>query len=563
MHRLALLIGALLTLSIASAQAETRLALVIGNAKYGAEMGKLPNPANDASLMADTLAGLGFKVTKLVDADQKTMKRAISDFGSALIAAGPDAAGLFFYAGHGVQIAGENYLIPLGAKIEKEADAELEAVPANWILKQMEFAGNRINIIILDACRNNPLARGMRSADRGLARMDAPKGSFIAYSTAPGETAADGDSKNSPYTKALAKAMLEPRVAIEETFRNARIDVLNETGERQVPWESSSLTGAFYFQTGAAKVATVQAAEPEAPAPAAIAPEAPTTAAKTLPDGVKAGQAIKDCPDCPELIAIPPGSFLMGAEKGEDDATDAEYPQAKIAVAPVAIGKFEVTRREFAAFIEATGYQANENCWSPTASGAFEVVKGRGWQDPGFAQSDDDPVVCISADDAEAYVIWLSKNAGKRYRLPSEAEWEYAARAGMTGPYYWGDDEDAFCAHGNIADDAAASHFNGWTTVDCDDGHVFTAPVGSYKPNALGLFDMLGNVKEWAADCGTNDLEGIGPTAKARRSGDCKLHIVRSSAWDSLPSIGRLSYREVNKDSNAYCNYGFRVARDF
>jgi formylglycine-generating enzyme required for sulfatase activity len=561
MYRLVLLIGLLFALSTATAQAEPRLALVIGNAKYGAEMGKLPNPANDASLMADTLTRLGFKVTRLVDADQKQMKRAISDFGSALLAAGPDAAGLFFYAGHGVQIAGENYLIPLGANIEKEADAELEAVPANWILKQMEFAGNRINIIILDACRNNPMARGMRSADRGLARMDAPKGSFIAYSTAPGETAADGDTRNSPYTRALAKAMLEPGVAIEETFRNARIDVLNETGEKQVPWESSSLTGAFYFQAGAAKAATAPAAEPAAPA--AIAPETPATTAKALPGGVKAGQAIKDCPDCPDLVAIPPGSFVMGAEKGEDGATDAEYPQAKITVAPVAIGKFEVTRREFAAFIEATGYQSNRNCWGPTTGGAFDFVKGRDWQDPGFDQSDDDPVVCISADDAEAYVKWLSKLTGKRYRLPSEAEWEYAARAAMTGPYYWGDDEDAFCAHGNIADDAAAGHFRGWTTIDCDDGNVFTAPVGSYKPNAYGLFDMLGNVKEWAADCGNNDLAGIGPTAKARRSGDCKLHVVRSSAWDSLPSIGRLSFREANKSSNAYCNYGFRVARDF
>ena len=559
MYRLALLVSLMLGLLTPSALAEPRLALVIGNSNYGKETGRLPNPANDAALMAATLGKLGFKVTKLIDADQKQMKRAIADFGSALTAAGPDAAGLFFYAGHGVQIAGENYLIPLKAEIRKEADAELEAVPANWVLKQMEFAGNRINIIILDACRNNPLPRSMRGASRGLARMDAPKGSFIAYSTAPGETAADGEGKNSPYTEALAKAMLVPGVAIEETFRNARVDVLNRTGDQQVPWDSSSLTGAFYFQAGSAAAASGTSA-PAAPAPATT-PAAPV--AKALPSGVKPGDAIKDCPNCPDLVALPAGAFLMGAADDEVGAADAEYPQTQISVPPFALGKFEVTRGEFAAFIDASHYKPSGRCWGLASSGKFDFIDGNDWRDPGFDQSDRDPVVCVSADDAMAYAKWLSRVSGKTYRLPSEAEWEYAARGGTTAATPWGDDEADVCANSNIADEAAARHFQGWKSVACDDGHVFTAPVGSFAANPFGLFDMLGNVKEWVADCWNEDLEGIEPSAKARRSGNCDMRAVRGSAWDGLPTDNRSAFREGNNRPTAYFNYGFRVARDF
>jgi formylglycine-generating enzyme required for sulfatase activity len=536
-----------------AANAEPRLALVIGNAGYSQDMGPLPNPANDADLMAQTLTKLGFQVTRLVDADQKQMKRAIADFGSALMAAGPEAAGLFFYAGHGIQIAGENFLIPLGAEIEKEADAEIEAVSANWVLTQMEFAGNRINIVILDACRNNPMARSMRSASRGLARMDAPKGSFIAYSTAPGEVAADGEGRNSPYTQALTKAMLRPGIAIEETFRNTRVDVLQATGEKQVPWESSSLTGAFFFQSGSAAAAApvVETAELEA-----------ASAGESLPSGIKAGEIIRDCAGCPEMVAVAPGRFEMGAGNGERGASDAERPRTAIEVAPFAMARFEVTRRQYATFIEASGHTSGRACWTKSGGG-FDFVMGKDWQDPGFSQGDDDPVVCVTAEDAEAYVLWLSAETGKVYRLPSEAEWEYAARAGAGGRFHWGDDEGEFCRFGNIADETALREFSGWSGIDCDDGIVFTAPVGRYEPNALGLHDMLGNVKEWMADCWNDDLEGIGPTAKARRSGKCSMRVVRGSAWDSPPAIARLAYREGNNAPTAYFNYGFRVVRGF
>jgi carboxyl-terminal processing protease len=262
----ALLALLMLLVCLEPAAAEPRLALVIGNGKYGKEIGSLINPPNDANLVSDSLTKLGFKVTKLVNGDQKAMKRAISNFGQALSAAGPDAVGLFFYAGHGIQVDGTNYLIPVGAAIAAEADVDLEAVSAETVLKQMEYAGARVNIVILDACRNNPLPRSMRGADRGLARMDAPTGSFIGYSTSPGDVANDGDGKNSPYTAALVSEMSKPGVAIEEAFRNVRVKVMQTTSKAQVPWDSSSLTGAFYFNEGQAMPAAAAAAPAAKPA---------------------------------------------------------------------------------------------------------------------------------------------------------------------------------------------------------------------------------------------------------------------------------------------------------
>src|SRR5438477_4289763 len=184
---------------------DSRIALVIGNSEYPS--GPLPNPANDAKLMADTLHGVGFEVLLRRNADQTTMKRAIQEFGAQLEKGGPGAVGLFYYAGHGVQLNGLNYLIPTTAQIEREGDVEIEAVSADWVLEQMRYARNRLNIVILDACRNNPFVRSMRSANHGLAVMDAPAGILIAYSTAPGTVAADGSGRNSPYTAALSRAI--------------------------------------------------------------------------------------------------------------------------------------------------------------------------------------------------------------------------------------------------------------------------------------------------------------------------------------------------------------------
>jgi carboxyl-terminal processing protease len=271
------------------AQAEPRVALVVGNSNYGPEIGKLANPANDAALMAAALQKTGFTVIKVIDADQKQMKRKIAEFGDALAAAGPKATGLFFYAGHGIQSRGMNYLIPVGAQIAKEADVKIESVTADDVMEQMEFASNQVNIIILDACRNNPVARSMRSASRGLAPMqsDSVRGTFIAYSTSPGQTAADGSGSNSPYSQALASTIVKPGVGIEEAFRQVRAQVMAATEDKQIPWDSSSLTAPFFFKPS--QFTTSSAPAPAVPAakPAATSTPASLEVEQAMWDGIK------------------------------------------------------------------------------------------------------------------------------------------------------------------------------------------------------------------------------------------------------------------------------------
>lgn len=264
---LLLLLAFVFAVQTRGAKAEERIALVIGNSGYQS-VGELRNPINDARLMARTLRGVGFRVIERLDADQRRMKIAIKEFGQTLRNAGPTAVGLFYYAGHGVQIGGVNYLIPINVNILDEADADIEAVSADAILAQMESAGNRMNIVIMDACRNNPFRRSFRSASLGLARMSASRGTLIAYATAPGDVAADGDDLNSPYTKALATAIQQPGLVIEQVFKDVRNRVIEATGGRQVPWEASSLTGGnFYFQP-----AVGTAAAPAAPPPQPVQP---------------------------------------------------------------------------------------------------------------------------------------------------------------------------------------------------------------------------------------------------------------------------------------------------
>ncbi len=223
---------------------ERRTALVIGNGSY--ESAPLRNPVNDASDIAAALRKLGFTTIHKQNATQKEIEDVIREFGKNLRKGG---VGLFYYAGHGLQVNGINYIIPLDAKIFEETDVKYEAVDARRVLDAMYNAGNNFNIVILDACRDNPLVRGFRSGSNGLARMDAPKGTIVAYSTSPGKVALDGEGRNSPYTAALLEYMDDPGLTIEQVFKKCRRRIDKATNGRQIPWESTSLTGDFYFST--------------------------------------------------------------------------------------------------------------------------------------------------------------------------------------------------------------------------------------------------------------------------------------------------------------------------
>jgi tetratricopeptide (TPR) repeat protein len=247
-----------------------RIALVIGNGAYTTS--PLKNPPNDAADMATALSNLGFTVEHGVNLTQRQMKFMIREFGQKLKGGGQ---GLFYFAGHGVQLKGRNYLIPVDAEIASEADVEDQGVDANLVLGLMDEAGNGVNVIILDACRNNPFARSFRSASNGLAQVDAPTGTLVAYSTAPGRVARDGTGRNGAYTAELLKQMAVPGLPIEELMKRVRASLKQLTDGEQVPWESSSLTGDFYLNKAAGTLPSGSSVASEVrPAPGAPASDA-------------------------------------------------------------------------------------------------------------------------------------------------------------------------------------------------------------------------------------------------------------------------------------------------
>ena len=247
-----LLAGTLLAAAPGYAQTgagEAKVALVIGNAAY--PTAQLRNPVNDANAMAGKLRALGFAVDIRTDASLREMTRAISQFGRTLLTG---SVGLFYFAGHGVQVRGKNFLIPVDAEIDAEAAVRSEAVDVDQVLEQLGTA--RLSMVILDACRNNPFERRFRAigGGGGLAQIDAPTGSLLAYATAPGKVAADGNGANGLYTSELVKAMDVPGLKIEDVFKQVRINVLKASNGQQTPWESSSLTGEFFFRPEIARV---------------------------------------------------------------------------------------------------------------------------------------------------------------------------------------------------------------------------------------------------------------------------------------------------------------------
>ena len=222
---------------------DKKVALVIGNSKYAAA--PLTNPENDAKAMSQALRESGFEVMEYSNLSKREFEESVRAFGSKINRGG---VALFFFAGHGMQVKGVNYLLPVGANIQKEADIEFEAVDAGRVMSEIESAGSRLNIVILDACRNNPFVRGTRSVARGLAVMSAPSGTVVAYATGPGEVASDGDGKNGLYTQELLKNIREPNMKIEDVLKRTRIAVKDKTSGQQVPWENTSLDGDFYFR---------------------------------------------------------------------------------------------------------------------------------------------------------------------------------------------------------------------------------------------------------------------------------------------------------------------------
>ncbi|MCU0759419.1 MAG: formylglycine-generating enzyme family protein [Steroidobacteraceae bacterium] len=278
------------------------------------------------------------------------------------------------------------------------------------------------------------------------------------------------------------------------------------------------------------------------------------------------GSRFRDCPDCPEMVVVPPGEFAMGFDGGEPQRYEGPVRRVRIGYA-FAVGRTEVTNAQYRRFVERSGHRTTDaGCEVPTPDRrALVALPGTSWADPGYGRPirDDEPVACVRWSDAKAYVSWLSGVTGRRYRLLTEAEWEYAARAGTAGQHTWADEKDA-CRTANVFDRASARGgvSTTYAPADCDDGFATVAPVGSLAPNAFGLHDMIGNVWEWIEDCYEMPYSATPADGSAQLTRGCERRGSRGGGWRSVISRQTPTFRGRDPEALTSQIFGFRIARD-
>jgi formylglycine-generating enzyme required for sulfatase activity len=529
-----------------AAHAGRRVALVIGNAQYAHE-GRLDNPGNDARAVGAALKRVRFDDVEVVlDADLIAMQRALADF--ARKADGADLA-LIYYSGHGIEVDGKNYLIPVSARLTDAGDADFETVPLEQALLAADRAG-KVKIVVLDACRDNPFRvrmvrtgkQGTRSVGRGLAApAAAATGMLVAYAARAGSVAEDGPTGgNSPFTAAFLKFVESPRVDVRIMLGRVRDEVVRATG-RQEPFTYGSLGGEEVFLSATATALSdpaPQGAEAKERGRLALlrkqeeqrkaAEAAQRDPALSVRPG--SGESFRDCEVCPEMVVVPAGSFMMGSPPGEGGHKNYEGPQHQVIIArPFAVGKFEVTFAEWDACVA-------ERACAPIPDGGW----GRGRR----------PVMNVSWDDiAKEYLPWLNRKTGKAYRVPTEAEWEYAARAGTTTPYAFGDTIALSQAQFSAPNDPQFYPRNK------------TVEVGSFRPNPFGLHDMHGNVSEWVQDCFHDGYHDAPSDGTAWTSGDCSLRVTRGGSIGSFSTYIRSAARWRQPPGTRLLAVGLRVMR--
>jgi formylglycine-generating enzyme required for sulfatase activity len=592
--------AAMLFTGAALAQAEPRIALVIGNSNYEQSGWALTNPAKDAALMTQSLSDIGFQVTELIDASEDDMLAAFAAHGGRLKAAGPSAVGLIYYAGHGVQSQGRNYLVPVNARPRSEQDVWRMAPRLGEALQYVDAAANNVNFVILDACRNNPLPSVTRSAGGGLAEVKPAQGLLIAYSTAPGYVAYDGDGENSAFAAALATEIKQKGLIAEQVFKRVAYSVNQQTQGEQTPFYNSGLIGAdFCFGGCEGQAEPIAVAAPSTPAGVstgrsvmsekqyaeavrkmmivegvtereaiamvdrnaaqqAASQNAPPQQSMTLGQfsavstalrekaftAASLGQPVEarvftDCVTCPEMVAIPSGVFQMGSTPFEPDRKDNEGPLHSANVGAFAASKTEITWGQFYAC------KADRQCtgFDPEAE-----TRAESWV------FDKAPLINVSWDDAQSYIDWLNtKVDGEPYRLLTETEWEYAARAGTSTPFHTGKTLNS-----------TQANFNGSRSYNGSVKGIFRHQpigVGSFEANAFGLHDMHGNVAEWVQDCWATNYMGHHADMEAYEKDNCRTRAVRGGSWDKIPSYVRSAFRGAEPASRRTDRIGFRVAR--
>jgi formylglycine-generating enzyme required for sulfatase activity len=505
------LVAAAIAGSAWSQQSAPRVALIIGNARYPEAGTPLPTTVNDARALADELRRSDFDVDLKENVGKEDMQRAIDAFTSK-IQSGSGA--LFYFSGLCIQVARQNFLLPVNTQASSEADVQRDGISLDAVLSEMKRHGARVKIVIIDGSRRNRLERSFRPSAAGLAALDLPEGTLVMYSAATGKVVPDGTGENSLFITELIKQLRVPNLTAEEVFNRTRIGVSRATNNEQIPWVASSLVEEFSF----GPTQPIAPASSQTPAPSSSSPE-PTSSPVSA--GYHPGDFFRDCKECGEMVVVPAGIFEMGS------GTDMESPIHRVTIAkPFAIGRYEVTFREWDLCVAAGGCK-----YSPT-----DQNWGRG----------DRPVINLSWLDAKEFVKWLSEKTGQSYRLPSEAEWEYAARAGTSTPYWWGREigtRQANCR-------------------ECGGAGVQTSPVGSFKSNAFGLFDTAGNAAEWVEDCWNDNYRNAPRDGSAWATGQCQLRGLRGGSFDSQAKYLRSQARFRYDYDVRYFTNGFRVVRE-
>ncbi len=557
-----------LALALPTSWAQKRVALLVGNSQYQHES-VLANPVNDVRLLAKVLraAPLNFKVEVLENQDRREMDLAIKRF--VRESTGADTA-LLYYAGHGAQPTkgGRSYLLPVNAKAVDDDSLEADGILAESIASQLEQLANpaKLRLVVLDACRNTRLTSSSRSSVRGLAppaRTDSY--TLIAYSTDANSVAQDGvGGVNSPYAKALAQHL--PRVAQEPVrviFEDTAKDVRTATRQAQAPrtygdlesrvgldgvqvaslrverntvvdsgpsvaqieaqaWEAARRANTIaaynaYLReypngsyAGAARVALASLEPAPVPQPRPVEP--PRPAQTVQPAQASAGQTIKDCVDCPELVVVPAGTFQMGSNE-----IDSAKPVHSVSVKSFAIGKYEVTQGQWMSVMGS----------NPSN---FKVCGGNC------------PVENVSWDDIQFFIYKLHQKTGQNYRLPTEAEWEYACRGGKQQTYCGSEEINAV----------------GWYDKSSGD---MTHPVGRKAANGFGLYDMSGNVWEWVQDGWHNNYQGAPTDGREWTAGGRSARVLRGGSWSYGATDARAANRSSISPGDRYYSNGFRLAR--
>lgn len=662
---------------------ENRVALVIGNGKY--ENAPLKNPVNDANDIGNLLQKLGFQVISGTNLSRKELRQNIREFGHALQKAD---VGFFYFAGHGVQFNGENYLIPISADMQSQEEVVDEAISVSSVLRKMEIAGNAVNIVVLDACRNNPFESSYRSGSRGLTRLDGPTGSYIAYATAPGKIASDGRGKNGLYTQHLLQYMQEPGLTIEQVFKKVRVGVIGDTGGKQIPWENSSLLGDFYFvkksqeqklldpndtinyelrfwksadksasrsfyqaylekypnghftdlarsklkkyeyghltirsnvfgdriningdYRGSSQLdieltpgkhlievskkgyetyqtqivvkgnqqhlinvqlrkGSSKASEPVNPSELVKSSHEPSTGiisqAKTnnpiamnspssQENKINAERLENNLPIQNdkdflgiEMIKVKSGCFHMGSDLAEEGRLQDELLHEVCISQDFWLGKYEVTQQQ----------------WMDIMGKNPAFFKGCG---------KDCPIENVSWNDVQTFIFRLNNKTGLNYRLPTEAEWEYAARAASSSAVYTENPE--WIGVNNVpsldpiawySGNSGVKYIGGKYCEDWDDKQFDAVrcgvhPVGIKKANSWGFYDMIGNVWEW-----TNDRYGSYSSQQKHDPKGAKkgyMRVTRGGNWRDSLQQNRAAARYGFGVRDRHEHIGFRLAR--